>query len=259
MKLTATVDTFLKAFPVQATELKERNLPDQLFFVRAGTTLEIVDHDVHEGRPDTNTDDHYFVQLQKPVEGVQGVRWFIYSLHAQIEGTEPNNNPQDAPVEQPVRSQPEDTGPKITLPGISRPVGILEPVYWGSHFTWAEMTKNGQRIPVDTATTERIVKLCKYMDEVRSYLGDRPIKVTSAYRDPVTNRAVGGASRSRHMAGDAIDFYIDGENVVDTFMKLKSYHTRSGLAVGRGFVHLDLRPGGPVRWLYPSGPNINLW
>lgn len=259
MKLMATVDTFLKAFPIQATELKQRNFPDQLVFIRAGTELEIVDHDVHEGRLDTNTDDHYFVQLQKPLDGVQGIRWYAYSLHVQIEGTEPNNNPQDEPVEKPVRATPAETGPKISLPGISRPVGILEPVYWGSHFTWAEMTKSGQRIPVETVITQRIVKLCKYMDEVRSYLGDRPIKVNSAYRDPITNRAVGGASRSRHMAGDAVDFYIDGENVVDTFMKLKNYHRQGGLAVGNGFVHLDLRPGGPVRWRYPGGPNTNLW
>lgn len=150
-------------------------------------------------------------------------------------------------------------GALIQVPGISAKVGLNQPVYEGSNFTWAEMTKGGQRIPVNADITERIVELCRYMDDVRSYLGNRAIHVTSAYRDPVTNQAVGGASRSRHMAGDAIDFYALGENPVDTFIKLKSYHRNGGLAVGNGFVHLDLRPGGPVRWRYSGGPNVALW
>lgn len=160
------------------------------------------------------------------------------------------------PIDQP---QPVNTGALIRLPGITNRVGILQPVYQGSNFTWSEMTKGGSRIPVNATVTERIVKLCKYMDGVRSFLGNRPVKVNSAYRDPVTNRSVGGASQSRHMAGDAVDFYIEGEDVVTTFKKLKGYHLRGGLAVGSGFVHLDLRPGGAVRWRYPGGPNVSLW
>lgn len=168
-------------------------------------------------------------------------------------------------VERKTGMEPKDPptipqGALIQVPGISVKVGLNQPVYEGSNFTWAEMTKGGQRIPVNAGITEQIVKLCRYMDGVRSYLGNKRIHVTSAYRDPATNQAVGGASRSRHMAGDAIDFYVEGENPVDTFNKLKSYHRNGGLAVGNGFVHLDLRPGGPVRWRYAGAhPNIALW
>jgi hypothetical protein len=115
MKLTATVDTFLKAFPLQSGELKNSEIPDQIVSIKKGTELEIVDHFAYEGKPDTPNDDHYFLQLVSPLEGHQGVRWFIYSLHAQIEGVEINNDPKDEPVPKPEPATPTDTGPKISL------------------------------------------------------------------------------------------------------------------------------------------------
>ncbi|MEL6471879.1 MAG: D-Ala-D-Ala carboxypeptidase family metallohydrolase [Cyanobacteria bacterium J06623_4] len=267
MKLVTTADTFFKAMPTQASQLKEKNLPDQLVKIDAGTALDIVDYFPHEGRPGT-ADDHIFVQLAKPLEGYQGIRWFVYGLHAQLEGTESDNDPKDEPDEAPAASvstserKPVDYGPKISIPGISRPVGIYEPVYFEPavcNFTWAELTKGGTRIPVNASVTQRIVKLCKYLDEVRTFLGSRPIRITSGYRDPISNRRVGGARSSRHMSGDAVDFWVEGMDVVDVFYKLKSYHPRGGLAVGNGFVHLDLRPGAAARWTYPRGPRVSLW
>ncbi|MGC1308587.1 MAG: D-Ala-D-Ala carboxypeptidase family metallohydrolase [Phormidesmis sp.] len=261
MKLIITADTFLKALPTQASLLKEKNLPDQLIMVKEGTELEILEHFPYEGRPDTPNDDHLFIQLANPLEGHRGIRWFVYGLHSKVEGVEPDNNPkQDEPVVKPAKST--DTGPKISIPGISRPIGIYEPVYYEpsvSNFTWAEFTHGGSRIPINATVTQRIVKLCKYMDDVRSYLGDRPIKVTSGYRDPVTNRRVNGARNSRHLYGDAVDFYLERMSVVDTFNRLKKYHPKGGLAVGNGFVHIDLRPGASARWLYAGGPQVSLW
>ena len=261
MKVVITTDTFLKALPTQASQLRDKNLPDQLVTVKAGTTLSIIDQFPYEGQAQSEADDHVFVQLDEPMEGHQGIRWFVYGLHAKVEGTEPNNNPKDEPAPAP-KQEVIDFGPKVFIPGISRPVGIYEPIYFqpsASNFTWAEFTKGGTRIPVNATVTQRIVKLCKYMDEVRTFLGSRPIRITSGYRDPVSNRYVGGARDSRHMYGDAVDFWVEGMDVVDVFYKLKTYHPRGGLAVGRGFVHLDMRPGAPARWTYPGGPRVNLW
>ncbi len=267
MKVVITTDTFLKAFPTQANQLKDKKIPDQLVTVKAGTSLDIVDQFPYEGVQNSEADDHVFVQLDKPLEGHQGIRWFVYGLHAKVEGTDPDNNPQQDAHQPDVAKAPEpkvapDYGPTISIPGISRPVGIYEPIYFEpsvSNFTWAEFTKGGARIPVDANVTQRIVKLCKYMDEVRVFLGNRPIRITSGYRDPVSNRAVGGARDSRHMYGDAVDFWVEGMDVVDVFYKLKGYHPKGGLAVGNGFVHIDLRPGAPARWTYPGGPRVNLW
>jgi peptidoglycan hydrolase-like protein with peptidoglycan-binding domain len=150
----------------------------------------------------------------------------------------------------------------ITVPGVSAPVVLYGPI-WASgkptHFTWAEATKNGQRIPVNESITRNIIRLAEYMDEVRAFLGDRPIGVTSWYRDPRTNRAIGGASKSMHLTGQAVDFYVVGESVVVTFNKLKRFHDWGGLAVGNSFIHLDTRSGPTARWTYPGGPKVDLW
>lgn len=44
------------------------------------------------------------------------------------------------------------------------------------------------------------------MEEVRSLLGDQVISVSSGYRCPALNRVVGGARRSAHLTGHAVDF-----------------------------------------------------
>lgn len=48
------------------------------------------------------------------------------------------------------------------------------------------------------------------MEAVRSLLGDRVISVSSGYRSPRLNRAVGGARRSAHLTGHAVDFNCHG-------------------------------------------------
>jgi zinc D-Ala-D-Ala carboxypeptidase len=46
----------------------------------------------------------------------------------------------------------------------------------------------------------------RQMETVRRLLGDRPIVISSGYRCPALNRAVGGAARSAHLSGFAVDF-----------------------------------------------------
>ncbi len=259
MKLIITQDTYLKAFPLAADD--QRTVPKSLIAVAKGASFDIELAADHAGPSDSAQTSHVYVQLKRAEPGSTQLRWYVYGPHALLEGTEHRNNPTDTPATAKPTTEP-DTGPKITIPGISRSVGIYEPIYYEpkiSNFTWAELTKGGSRIPVDSVVAGRIVKLARYMDEVRGFLGNRPIRINSGYRDPVSNRAVGGALDSRHMYGDAVDFWIEGEDVVDTFCKLKGYHAKGGLAVGRGFVHLDLRPGAAARWRYPGGPNVALW
>jgi hypothetical protein len=252
MKLIIEKDTYIKALPLQTTDLLAQQLVNGLIAVKAGQSIEIAASAPYEGAPNSGSDDHLYVQLAEPLNDCDQLRWFVYGLHAKIEGTEHDNNPVDKPA---VRA----ATPTIIVPGISIPVGVHQPVYRGCNFSWAELTKGGSRIPVDETVTQRIVKLCTYLDGVREFLGNRPIRITSGYRDPQSNRAVGGASDSRHMYGDAVDFWVEGLDVVDVFEKLKGYHPRGGLAVGNGFVHIDLRPGPPARWAYPGGPRVNLW
>lgn len=48
------------------------------------------------------------------------------------------------------------------------------------------------------------------MEEIRRLLGDRVITVSSGYRCPALNRAVGGARTSAHLTGHAVDFNCYG-------------------------------------------------
>ena len=262
MKLIVTKDTLFKSMPVQSSELRKKGIPYSVVEVEAGRAFDVLAALPHEGSPGA-AGDHVFLELKTPItEGSDQRRWFVYGLHAKVEGTGPENDPQDKPL--PDLPKLLDTGPKISIPGISRPVSIHAPIYQEdgrvSNFTWAELTKNGQRIPVNATVTDRLVKLARELDWIRDYLGGLPIIVTSGYRDPKSNWNVGGASDSRHMYGDAVDFYVKGMNDVDVFYKLKNSGRRfGGLAVGNGFVHIDLRPGALARWTYPRGPVVALW
>lgn len=258
MKLIATTDTFLKTLPVQVDQIQEHDKSCLLFPLKKDTMLEVVEHFLHIADAQPKASRHLFVQLAEPIAEEQNLRWFVETPHVRLEGMASG----DKPFPRSFRSR-GDFGRSIQLPGISRPVGVNEPVYHepvASNFTWSELTAGGTRIPVNAGVTQRIVKLCKYMDGVRKYLGDRPITVTSGYRDPISNRAVGGVSNSRHLSGDAIDFFVDGMDVVETFNRLKEYHPTGGLAVGSGFVHLDLRSETEAsRWHYAGGPSVDLW
>ena len=248
-------DTFLKARPEQSSLLRESPAPFQLKPVKAGTELELSDYHTE--------DNHVWLQLAA-LDSASPMRWWVYASAVEIDGNEPGNAPEPRKERSQVASAvsvvmlPPLSQKMVKMPGIANPVVVSQPVYAGSKFTWAELTKDGTRIPVDAKITYNLVKLARYLDALRSYLGDRPVVVESGYRDPVSNRRVGGARFSSHLTGLAVDFSIPGEKVVDTFYKVKKFHKTGGLAVGNGFVHVDLRDG-VFRWTYPNGPKVNLW
>jgi zinc D-Ala-D-Ala carboxypeptidase len=51
--------------------------------------------------------------------------------------------------------------------------------------------------------------LADCMEAIRA-LFDKPIEITSAYRNPQVNAAVGGVPNSAHALGHAADFHVDG-------------------------------------------------
>lgn len=79
------------------------------------------------------------------------------------------------------------------------------------HFTLAELTasQSAGRLGLDNTPPVAIVdalrKTAQLLEQVRALLG-KPIIVSSGYRAPQVNRAVGGAANSAHMLGCAADF-----------------------------------------------------
>jgi zinc D-Ala-D-Ala carboxypeptidase len=81
-----------------------------------------------------------------------------------------------------------------------------------AHFSWAEAsrsdtaTKRGIDNEIPAQLKANVIKTALYMEQVRAALGDQPLRVTSWYRSPLTNKAIGGSKTSAHMRGLAVDF-----------------------------------------------------
>lgn len=87
--------------------------------------------------------------------------------------------------------------------------------------------------------------LVQHLERLRAAVG-RPLHVVSGYRCPTHNRAVGGASRSRHLMGDAADLAFGYATVAQA-------EAAGFTGIGRRgpyAVHVDVRPGRPARWSY---------
>jgi zinc D-Ala-D-Ala carboxypeptidase len=80
------------------------------------------------------------------------------------------------------------------------------------HFTLDEFiaSETAARRGIDNRPTAEIVDALRttaaLLEEVRALLGGRPIRITSGYRCPELNAAVGGAANSAHTRGQAADF-----------------------------------------------------
>jgi uncharacterized protein YcbK (DUF882 family) len=90
------------------------------------------------------------------------------------------------------------------------------------------------------------------LDPLRSDLG-APVRVTSGYRSPEVNAAVGGSKTSRHMRGLAADIKVKGMEstaLAERIDELRSagvldYDQVIAYAASRGgHVHVGLAPGG---------------
>jgi uncharacterized protein YcbK (DUF882 family) len=86
------------------------------------------------------------------------------------------------------------------------------------HFTIEEMTdsqtaarKGLNNVPPPSSTEmKNLYHLANVMEEVRNILNSKPILISSGYRSPPVNKAVGGSASSAHMHGLACDFSCPG-------------------------------------------------
>lgn len=83
------------------------------------------------------------------------------------------------------------------------------------HFTLAELTASAKAVSLglrnvpDSAALYQLAKTAQMLERVRELLGV-PITVTSGYRSPAVNAAVGGRTSSDHLKGMAADIVAPG-------------------------------------------------
>lgn len=99
-------------------------------------------------------------------------------------------------------------------------------------------------------------RLLRKLDELREAWA-RPLIVVSGGRCEYHNAREGGATGSKHVNGEAADFFFPDEEEKLEFVRLATRLKFGGIGwgvVGDGRVHLDVRrrmPGsGPATWRY---------
>ncbi len=183
------------------------------------------------------------VQLWRRLEGRTATVQALLEEVRRMERAAPTSpDAMPVPLPPPAPARP----PRWTPHNIQLAASIVP----NGNLTWAEATRGGVRMPPNQATVDAIVRIARLAQQARDRLG-RPFIVTSWYRPAEINRRVGGASHSRHMVGDAIDFYCVGLTGNQVYWFLDPWWP-GGLGRYRRYpnlVHLDARSE-RARWTH---------
>ncbi|RIV87512.1 D-Ala-D-Ala carboxypeptidase family metallohydrolase [Aurantiacibacter zhengii] len=139
------------------------------------------------------------------------------------------------------------------------------------HFTLAEMVRSQTAARRGIANSPGQLEvaalklLCeKVLEPVRAHFG-KPVVVSSGYRSPRLNTAIGGSTSSQHCQGEAADFTVPGESnlAVCQWMEVNLNYDQLIYEFGEtGWIHASfdkhrmrnmelraVRVGGRVRYL----------
>ena len=115
------------------------------------------------------------------------------------------------------------------------------------HFSLEELTTTDHRQFDNTPNPDELAnlnRLAKFLEQVKTALGDKPVMINSAFRSEAVNTAVGSRSTSQHRIGCAADIRVPGmtpDEVVKTIMA-------AGLGYDQIIREFD-------RWTHVSIPN----
>lgn len=227
--LVVTQETIFKKEPIQSTQLKDNQK------VEVGAQELAV-------KSFKDVGSHLQIELVNPIN--DSTDWYVFEEHVDTLHIESYAPPQEAePAPQPAKPKPQ--GKVIRIAGIGQTT-TKSPIFPGANFNWGEATKNGTRLPANEGITNQIIRMAKEMQKIRDNFG-RSITITSWYRPPAVNRAVGGSSRSTHKRGHGVDFLVAGVSPREVQRKLEYWN--GGLGYGSTFTHIDNR-GYRARWNY---------
>ena len=90
-------------------------------------------------------------------------------------------------------------------------------------------------------------RLIDALEHIRWVFG-QPVHIVSGTRCPSHNAKVGGAQYSKHLTGEAADFYIEGVSPHDVYRECcKQWPDSHGIGHYHTFTHLDVRQE-KARW-----------
>lgn len=75
------------------------------------------------------------------------------------------------------------------------------------------------------------------------------IVITSGYRNEIDNRRVGGAKKSAHLSGEAVDFHVPNVSIIKIAAKLLDNYLKfplkgMGLDIYKNYLHIDVKDRG---------------
>lgn len=115
------------------------------------------------------------------------------------------------------------------------------------HLAWRELACHDRaRTPYPAAwRADRAVTLARVFEALRAVVGE-PLAVLSAYRTPAHNAAVGGAPKSQHVEGRAVDLTCATLRPLELFGRARiladSLTDIGAIGLYDHFIHLDTRP-----------------
>ncbi len=197
-------DTVFKRRPVQASALP----PADMASVSRGTLLKLDSYAYADAQGSFNG--HIKLAIKYVKDNVSGYNtWYVYDRHARVEQDNVVVYPSPKPTPPTPPTSPVYTGRAFRLPGNTSTFYTDQPIIPGGSFTWGEATKNATRIPETADIVQNILALARQLQRARNQIG-RPFTINSWYRPPAANAAVGGASRSQHLYGRAVDVRVSG-------------------------------------------------
>lgn len=105
-------------------------------------------------------------------------------------------------------------------------------------------------------TNDQIAKLARVADlcEIASGILEVPLAISSGYRCPALNKAVGSSDRSQHLLCEAADSVPKGMSVLDAFKKLRQVAKEGKILFGQMIYEKASRgySGGAVEWVHLS-------
>ncbi|MBD1914735.1 DUF882 domain-containing protein [Phormidium sp. FACHB-322] len=199
--LRVTQNTLFKRRPVDSGQLAS----NEQVAASPGTTIVLSSYAFANAQGSFNGHIRFAIKYVK--DDINGLNtWYVFQAHARVEraGVVVYPTPT-APPSPP----PQYVGRPFRLPGNTSTFYTDQPIIPGGSFTWGEATREATRIPETQAIVDNIIGLARALQGARDRL-DRSFQITSWYRPPAVNAAVGGASRSQHLYGRAADIQVQG-------------------------------------------------